>query len=173
MKAFFAQIDWIRNTFFFIFYFFLIAGLFIGVVKPSLEDFQKNNADYRREIYVLKQINSQKENAHKTLLAFQETHKNVLSTFKNKPTKEYIKQQLSSIFTQVDVVEDGKPTLENSYKMQKFIVSGRLKDINTLYASLKQVSQIQGMLRFSFPIHIEEDNGVLILSYRINAYYQE
>ncbi|PZT48588.1 hypothetical protein B6S12_02795 [Helicobacter valdiviensis] len=173
MRAFFAQIDWIRNTFFFIFYFFLIAGLFIGVVMPSLKDFQENNANYRREIFVLKQINTQMENAQKALLSYQETHKTTLNAFKNKPTAQKIKQQLSSIFMQVDVVKDGEPTLENSYKVQKFIVSGRLKDINALYDSLSQISTLEGKLRFSFPIHIEEEKGELILSYRLNAYYQE
>ena len=45
MKAFFAQIDWVRNTFFFVFYFFLVAGVFVGFVKPQLDVFRNTNAN--------------------------------------------------------------------------------------------------------------------------------
>ena len=61
MKAFFAQIDWVRNTFFFVFYFFLVAGGFVGFVKPQLDIFRNTNANYRKELFTLEQIQKQRD----------------------------------------------------------------------------------------------------------------
>ena len=49
MKAFFAQIDWIRNTFFFMFYFFLVMIVFISIIQPSLDTFRQTNTKYHKD----------------------------------------------------------------------------------------------------------------------------
>ena len=61
MKVFFTQIDWVRNTFFFVFYFFLVVGIFIGIIQPAFNTFRQTNAQYRKEVYVQKQIESQRD----------------------------------------------------------------------------------------------------------------
>ena len=61
MKAFFVQIDWVRNTFFFVFYFFLVAGVFVGFVKPQLDIFRNTNSNYLKKVFTLEQIKKQSD----------------------------------------------------------------------------------------------------------------
>ena len=74
MKAFFAQIDWVRNTFFFGFYFFLVAGVFVGFLKPQLDVFRNTNANYRKELFSLEQILKQRELEKQSVAEYQKNN---------------------------------------------------------------------------------------------------
>lgn len=171
MKAFFAQIDWIRNTFFFVFYFFLVAIMFLAVIKPQLDSFKNTNAIYRKELYVLKQIEEQKKAEMDRLNSYQEKNTVILNTFRHKLTKQEIEEKLSIYFNTSGVVADGMPFIEGKYYKQRYVISGQLKDINTFREALNLTKQLNGLARFNFPIHIEREDDMLTFSFRLDVYY--
>ena len=170
MKAFLTQIDWVRNTFFFVFYFFLVAGFFIGLVKPSLNEFRINNAKYRKELYVLEQIQSQRKAEEEKLSKYEQEHNVMLSSFKHKLTQKEIQDKLNIIFNIANVVPDGAPFREGEYIKQRYIISGKVKDIVSLKDALGLSKALEGITQFSFPIHIEREGEMLVFSFRLDAY---
>ncbi|MDE7174849.1 MAG: hypothetical protein K2N75_02180 [Helicobacter sp.] len=171
MRAFFAQIDWIRNTFFFVFYFFMVIGVFLAVVKPQLDIFRKTNAQYRKELYVQEQIESQRNAERQKLINYQNQNAHILEDFEHRITQKEIEEKLRIIFENAGVVADGAPSLEGKYFKQRFVISGRLQNINKLKESLKMTRALPGIVRFSFPILIEREGAELVFSFRLDAYF--
>ena len=170
MKAFLAQIDWIRNTFFFVFYFFLVVIIFLSLVNPQLQEFKKENTNYRKELHITQQVQKQKMQTAETLAKYQMDNHTLLSAFKANITQEKIKSRLSSIFEKVDVVKNGEAYLKNGYLAQNYIVSGKIVDIKALNDALIQVISLEGIVRLVFPIHIEAEEGVLVFSFSLEVY---
>ncbi|MDD6055521.1 MAG: hypothetical protein SOW25_02435 [Helicobacter sp.] len=171
MRAFFAQIDWIRNTFFFVFYFFLIAIVFLSLIQPTLESFRKTNANYRKELYVQKQIEAQRDAERQKLLEFQEKNSKVLEYFKHKITQKEIEEKLKIIFNNAFVVSDGQPILDGDYLKQRYVISGQLENITKLKDALELTKTLPGIAQFNFPIHIERDGTLLTFSFRLDVYF--
>lgn len=171
MRAFFAQIDWIRNTFFFVFYFFLVVGIFLGAVKPQLDSFRNTNAKYRKELFVVKQIEEQKRAEIHRLEEYKANNNAILGMFNGKLTKQDIEDKLAIYFNTSGIVADGAPLIEGNYYKQRYVVSGQLKDINTFREALNLTKQLNGLARFSFPIHIEREGEMLTFSFRLDVYY--
>ncbi|WDL74509.1 hypothetical protein IP360_06650 [Helicobacter winghamensis] len=171
MKAFFAQIDWIRNTFFFVFYFFLVAIIFLSVIQPALDSFRQTNAQYRKEIYVQKQIQAQRNTELKNLQDYQEQNAQTLGYFKHKITQNEIEEKLKIIFENSGVVADGSPIQEGKYFKQRYIISGKLENISKLKDALILTQTLPGVARFNFPIHIEREKDNIIFSFRLDAYF--
>lgn len=171
MKAFFAQIDWVRNTFFFVFYFFLVVGIFIGVVKPQLDSFRNTNAKYRKELFVVKQIEEQKRAEMQRLENYQSDNNVILGAYNSKITKQDIEDKLAIYFNTSGIVADGVPLIEGNYYKQRYVISGQLKDINTFREALNLTKQLSGLVKFSFPIHIEREGEMLTFSFRLDVYY--
>ncbi|TLD86579.1 hypothetical protein [Helicobacter sp. MIT 05-5294] len=171
MRAFFAQIDWIRNTFFFVFYFFMVIGVFLAVVKPQLDIFRKTNAQYRKELYVQSQVESQRDAEMQKLINYQNQNARTLRGFEHQITQREIEEKLRIIFENVGVVADGTPILEGKYLKQRFVISGRLQNIHKLKEALKMTQSMPGIVRFNFPIHIEREGAELVFSFRLDAYF--
>lgn len=170
MRAFFAQIDWVRNTFFFVFYFFMVIVVFMSVLKPQLDIFRKTNAQYRKELYVQGRIESQRDAEMQKLANYQNQNAFALENFERQITQKEIEEKLRIIFTDVGVVEDGTPLFEGKYLKQRFVVSGRLDNIHKLKEALNITKSLPGVVRFSFPIQIERENAELVFSFRLDAY---
>lgn len=171
MRAFFAQIDWIRNTFFFVFYFFMVIIVFLAVVKPQLDIFRNTNAKYRKELYVQSQIESQRDAEMQKLINYQNQNAHTLRNFEHQITQREIEEKLRIIFENAGVVADGAPILEEKYLKQRFIISGRLQNINKLKEALGMTQSLPGIVRFNFPIHIEREGAELVFSFRLDAYF--
>lgn len=171
MKAFFVQIDWIRNTFFFVFYFFLVAIIFLSVIQPALDTFRQTNAKYRKEVYVQKQIQAQRDAELKNLQDYQAKNSQSLEYFKHKITQGEIEERLKIIFDNAGVVADGNPMQEGKYFKQRYIISGKLENINKLKDALILTKTLPGVARFNFPIHIEREKDNIIFSFRLDAYF--
>ena len=137
MRAFLAQIDWVQNTFFFVFYFFMVLGVFIGIIQPSLESFRKSNAEYRKELYVQSQIESQRDAEAEKLLDYQKQNKQSLAYFDHKITQKEIEEKLKITFNNAGVVADGNPVLEDKYHKQRYVISGKLENIAKLKEALE------------------------------------
>ncbi|WP_104721697.1 hypothetical protein [Helicobacter mesocricetorum] len=170
MKAFLAQIDWIRNTFFFVFYFFLVVIIFLSLVNPQLQEFKKENTNYRKELHITQQVQKQKMQTAEALAKYQADNNTLLNAFKANITQETIKEKLSSIFQKVDVVKNGNSYFKNGYLAQNYIVSGRVADIQAINDVLIQVMNLQGIVYLAFPIHIEAEEGVLVFSFSLEVY---
>lgn len=171
MKAFLAQVDWIRNTFFFIFYFFMVAIIFLSVIQPSLEVFRKTNAKYRKELYVQKQIETQRDTEKRKLADYQNHNQQILDFFIHKITQNEIEEKLRIIFKEAMVVSDGAPIAEDGYLKQRYIISGQLENIGKLKEALHLTESLPGIVRFNFPIHIEREGEILIFSFRLDVYF--
>ncbi|EES88972.1 hypothetical protein [Helicobacter canadensis] len=171
MKAFFAQIDWVRNTFFFVFYFFLVMVIFIAIIKPQLDVFKKTNANYRKEVFALNQIQSQHDSQKQELLDYQKQNIEILRAFETPTTLQEIEEKLKIIFDTSGVVQDGEPIKEGEYFKQRYVVSGKVKTIETLKNALNLTQNFNAIMRFNFPIHIEKENGMLVFSFRLDVYY--
>ncbi|MDE5603488.1 MAG: hypothetical protein K2I71_06195 [Helicobacter sp.] len=170
MKAFLAQIDWIRNTFFFVFYFFLVVIIFLSLVNPQLQEFKKENTSYRKELHITQQVQKQKDQIAEALAQYQIDNHALLSDFKASITQEDIKQKLSPLFEKVDVVKNGESYVKNGYLTQNYIVSGKVVDIQALNGALIQVTNLQGIVHLAFPIHIETEEGILVFSFSLEVY---
>ena len=157
MKAFFAQIDWVRNTFFFVFYFFLVAGVFVGFVKPQLDVFRNTNANYRKELFTLEQIQKQRDLEKQSLAEYQKNNAEILEGFKYQITQQEIEEKLRIIFDTAGIVADGEPILEGDYWKQRYVISGKVKDIQALKKALEIAQNFKAIMRLNFPIHIESD----------------
>ncbi|TLD82410.1 hypothetical protein LS70_007340 [Helicobacter sp. MIT 11-5569] len=171
MKTFFAQIDWIRNTFFFIFYFFLVAGIFLGVIQPALDTFRQTNAKYRKELYVQKQIEAQHSAELKKLQDYQAQNAQSLGYFKHRITQNEVEEKLRIIFENSGVVTDGSPVQEGKYFKQRYIISGKLENITKLKDALILTKTLPGITRFNFPIHIEREDDNIVFSFRLDTYF--
>ncbi|WP_299548382.1 hypothetical protein [uncultured Helicobacter sp.] len=171
MKTFFAQIDWIRNTFFFVFYFFLVVIIFLSVIRPALDTFRQTNAKYRKEVYVQKQIQAQRNAELKNLQDYQTKNAQSLGYFKHKITQNEIEEKLKIIFENAGVVADGNPIQEGKYLKQRYIISGKLESISKLKDALILTQTLPGVARFNFPIHIERQEDNIIFSFRLDTYF--
>lgn len=171
MKAFFAQIDWVRNTFFFVFYFFLVALIFIAIIKPQLEVFKATNTNYRKEIFALNQIQNQHNSQKQELLDYQKQNIEIIRAFETPITQQEIEEKLKIIFDTSGVVQDGEPIREGEYLKQRYVVSGKLKGIEKLKSTLDLVQSFNAIVRFNFPLHIEKENEMLVFSFRLDVYY--
>lgn len=170
MKAFLAQIDWIRNTFFFVFYFFLVVIIFLSLVNPQLQEFKRENTNYRKELHITQQVQKQKAQIAEALAKYQMDNNTLLNAFKANITQEKIKNSLSPIFEKIDVVKNGEAYLKNGYLAQNYIVSGKIGDIQALNNALIQVMNLKGIVHLVFPIHIEAEEGVLVFSFSLEVY---
>ena len=171
MKAFFTQIDWIRNTFFFVFYFFMVVLIYILIVMPFLDDFRQRNAKFRKEVYVLEQIEAQRDAEKKRFLEYQTKNKKILEEYNHFLSAQEIKEKLQTIFNIADVVADGKPFMEGNYTKQRYVISGKVQDISYLKEALKLTQTLPAITRFSFPIHIEREEELLVFSFRLDTYF--
>lgn len=171
MKVFFTQIDWVRNTFFFVFYFFLVAGIFIGIIQPTLNTFRQTNAQYRKELYVQKQIESQRDAELKALLDYRAQNTQTLTYFQHIVTGKEIEERLKTIFQDSGVVADGTPVQEGKYFKQRYVISGRLESIAKLKDALTLTHSLPGITRFNFPLHIEREADVIVFSFRLDVYF--
>ncbi len=171
MRAFFAQIDWVKNTFFFVFYFFLVVAIFIGFITPQLDIFKKANANYRKELFVLSQIQAQRDSQKQELLKYQEENLGILMAFKTPATQQEIEEKLKIIFDSSGVVQDGVPIREGEYLKQRYVISGKVKNIEGLENALTLTQNFNAIVQFSFPIHIEKENEMLVFSFRLDVYY--
>lgn len=171
MKAFFAQIDWVRNTFFFVFYFFLVAGVFVGFVKPQLDIFRNTNANYRKELFTLEQIQKQRDLEKQSLAEYQKNNAEILEGFKYQITQQEIEEKLRIIFDTAGIVADGEPILEGDYWKQRYVISGKVKDIQALKKALEIAQNFKATMRLNFPIHIEKEGKMLVFSFRLDVYY--
>lgn len=171
MKAFLTQIDWIRNTFFFVFYFFMVMLIYSLVVVPFLEDFRQRNAKFRKEEYVLEQMKAQRDLEKRRYLEYKENNQKTLDAYQHILSKEEIKEKLQLIFDIADVVADGAPFMEGNYMKQRYVISGKVKDISYLKDALKLTKTLPAITRFSFPIHIEREEELLVFSFRLDTYF--
>lgn len=173
MKVFFTQIDWVRNTFFFVFYFFLVVGIFIGIIQPALNTFRQTNAQYRKEVYVQKQIEYQRDAELKALLDYRAENAQTLTYFEHIVTSKEIEERLKTIFQTSGIVADGIPLQEGKYFKQRYVISGRLESIAKLKDALTLTHSLPGITRFNFPIHIEREANAMIFSFRLDVYFLE
>lgn len=171
MGTFFAQIDWIRNTFFFMFYFFLVSGIFLSAIQPALNTFRQTNAKYRKEIYVQRQIETQRNAELKHLLEYQTNNAQTLENLYHKITQTEIEDVLKILFENSGVIADGNPIQEGKYSKQRYIISGKLENIARLKDALILTKTLPGIARFNFPIHIEQTNDGIEFSFRLDAYF--
>lgn len=171
MKTFLAQIDWVRNTFFFFAYFFIIAGTFIGYVMPALDEFRIKNASYRRELFVLSQIEAQRDAEKAQVENFQSENNRMLSNFENRLSQEEILAGLQEIFTSSSVEADGAAVRDGKFIRQNYIISGTIDNMEALKGALALPRVLNSVVKFNFPITIEQQkDDELSFSFRIEAY---
>lgn len=171
MKAFFAQIDWIRNTFFFMFYFFLVMIVFISIIQPSLDTFRQTNTKYRKEVYVQKQIQAQRDLEYRKLQEYQMQNSQTLGYFKHKITQNTLEEKLRILFKDAEVTTDGLTIQEEKYSKQTYTIRGKLENLDKLKEALLFAQTLPGVARFNFPIHIEQQQDGIAFSFHLDTYF--
>lgn len=171
--GFLKQIDWVRNTVFLLLYIIGVAVFFLAVLKPALDTFKVQNANYRKEEFVLTQIQERYQEARRNLGDYEQANAGILSALQGGGMQGGIAQKLKGSaqnMRNLKVTPEGAPFNEEGYNVQRYLVSGRIANLNSLKGIIQDSTRMGGITKVTFPIQITSDKNGLDVKYRVDVY---
>lgn len=171
--GFLKQIDWVRNTVFLLFYIIGVAVFFLLVLKPALDTFKVQNASYRKEEFMLTQIQQKYQEARQNLSEYEQSNATILGALQGSGNISGGVQKLRNSkqsMRNLKVTPEGGPFMEEGYSVQRYVVSGQISNLNSLKNAISESTRMGGITKVTFPIQITSDKNGLSVQYRIDVY---
>lgn len=167
------EIDWIRNTLWFLFYVVGVALLFLGWVLPALDDFRRANIEYRKSEFLYNETKKDYDAIDKELRDFKELNAATLEALAQTSDAQVLQNILAGFFQDLKVSELSREKRQIGFEVARFVIEGRATNSSLLHRFMDEVSKMGRVVKVDFPVLLKSESNTLFFRAHLELYKSE
>lgn len=164
------DIDWVRNTLWFIFYVVGVIFLFLGWIMPSLDEFRRANIERRKADFLLVEVQKENERLNSALEGFKTENASLLNALLQDNDERVVRELLVGFFEKLRISEMAREKDSFGFEVVRFSIEGNAQNSALIYRFIDEMSKISHIAKVEFPIVLKSENSQLHFSAILKLY---